>query len=109
MLFTHSSSFLEEAMFPNLSWQFTFSFIPGGSCLPSPAQWSTCGVSTVVRNTPSIFIQCSLSKQPPVQGWMGVKNKTKKPDTRYLGQTDLIMDPEGAIKLTDYRFSISGI
>lgn len=40
---------------------------------------------------------------------MGVKNKTKKADTHYLGQMDLIMDPEGAIKLTDYRIGISGI
>lgn len=41
-------------------------------------------------------------------GW-GWRTKPKKADTRYLGQTDLIMDPEGAIKVTDYRFSISGI
>lgn len=28
---------------------------------------------------------------------------------RYLGQTELIIDPEGAIKLMDYRLSVSGI
>lgn len=45
-----------------------------------------------------------------VSGWMTVvKNKTKKDDMRYLGQTDLIIDPEGAIKLMDYRLSVSGI
>lgn len=38
-----------------------------------------------------------------------VKNKTKKADMRYLAQMDLIIDPEGAIKLMDYRLSISGI
>jgi len=38
-----------------------------------------------------------------------VKNKSQKADMHYLGQTDLIIDPEGAIKLMDYRLSISGI
>lgn len=38
-----------------------------------------------------------------------VKNKTKKADMHYLGQTDSIIDPEGAIKLMDYRLSISGV
>lgn len=76
MLFTYSSSFLGEATFPNLSWQFTFSFIPGGSCLHSPAQLSTCGASTVVRNTPSIFIQCSLSKRARMDG--GEEQNQKK-------------------------------
>lgn len=68
MLFTHSSSFLGEAMLPHLSWQFAFSFIEGGSCLPSPTLLNSCGVSTVVRNTPSIFIQCSLSKHTGMDG-----------------------------------------
>lgn len=102
-LFTHSSSFLGEAMFPNLSWPFTFSFIPGGSRLPSPSQFSSCGVSTVVRNFHSV-----LTFKTYRDGW-GWRTKPKKTDTCYLGQTDLIMDPEGAIKLTDYRFSISRI
>lgn len=76
-LFTHSSSFLGEAAFPNLSWQFTFSFIPGGSCLPSPAQLSSFGVSTVVRNTPSIFIQCSLSKHTGRDGGEELTQKSR--------------------------------
>lgn len=38
-----------------------------------------------------------------------VKNETKKADVHYLGQMDLIIDPEGAIKLMDYSLSISGI
>lgn len=33
----------------------------------------------------------------------------KKADMHYLGQTDLIIDPEGAIKVMDNRLSISGI
>lgn len=37
-----------------------------------------------------------------------MKNKTKKADMHYLGQMDLVIDPEGAIKLMDYRLGISG-
>jgi len=38
-----------------------------------------------------------------------MKNKPKKANMHYLGQMDLIINPEGAIKLMDYRLSISGI
>lgn len=33
----------------------------------------------------------------------------KKANMHYLGQMTLIIDPEGAVKLMDYRLSVSGV
>lgn len=98
--------FLRRSHIPKSFLAVHFCFIPGGSCLPSPTQLSSCGVSTWWGTPPAFSFSAHFQN---LRGWMGVMNKTKKADTRCLGQTDLIMDPGGAIKLTDYRFSISGV
>lgn len=80
--------------------------------MPSPAWSSSHGVSIAVRNTQCLwYFHSALAFKMYRDRWGSgmAKNKTKKADMHYLEQTDLIIDPEGAIKLMDYRLSISGI